>query len=404
MKPKIIPFLFIALTILSCSKDDENNKVQLEETIEIPTSSIDYNSLDNWAFHPNKTTILTNYNLDISVIDQDLQIENTIPITNNSATNTGIDVFFVHPTQITENSAAENVSINDQPGALISLTILAQGGLLSKYGRMYAPRYRQSTGLTYQDETDKELQAKVIATSYSDIKAAFLNYLNNYNNGNRIILAGHSQGSYLLAMLLNDVFDNDESLRDRLITAALGGMGYVYAAENNYLGGWWQNIPLCTETNECGCIQNWTSFDEEQTIPEINYGLPEFNPYLINSGLVYREFNQSQDWFVQDFSYYTNQIQPLRYYITPDANYNLGGENNFIAFDNLYNAKHKRNGLNKVALSISYNPLPNDNRPNDLADEILSPNYDNWGYHKKDYHIYLWALMQQIDLKITNCQ
>jgi len=295
------------------------------------------------------------------------------------------------------------IDIQDQPEILISGTIIAQGALLSKYGRLFAPRYRQSTGKTYRPETDKETQATIISTSYSDIKAAFLDYLNNYNNGNKFIIAGHSQGSYLLAMLLRDVIDTDENLRSKMVTAALAGMDYLYAAENNYTGGWWQNIALCTTTSECGCVHSWTSFDESQALPEIDDAMPQFNPYLINSGLVYRAFNENEDWFIQDFSFYSSQPQPLRYYITPDANYNLSTGNNFIAFEDLYQVRHRRDGLTKVALSLSFSPSFNDFRPDDLANEVLHPNYSDWGYHIKDYHIYLWALMQQIDLKVANC-
>ncbi|WP_420573274.1 DUF3089 domain-containing protein [Kordia sp.] len=405
---KYIHIFFLSLILLSCSKNDEpieENNAEVD-TIEIPSSNIDYNNMENWSFHPNKTTILPSYNLDIAVIDKDLQIEEIIPITNNATTNTGVDVFWVHPTllSIPQNlTEPKNIAIEEQDKVRIGLTTIAQGGLLSKYGRMFAPHYRQSSGKTYGDDTDKELQAEIIATSYSDVKASFLHYLNNFNNGNKIILAGHSQGSYMLAMLLRDVFDTNSVLRDKLVIAALGGMGYIYANQGEYKGGWWENIPLCTTTNECGCISNWATFDESQTIPEINYGLPEFNPYLINSGLVYRAFNENQDWFVQDFSYYTSTSSSLKNYITPDSNYNLGGNSNFIAFDDLYSVRHRRDEEQKVALSVEYNPLPNDQRPNDLASEQNHPNYSNWGYHTKDYHIYLWALMEQIDEKLTNC-
>ncbi len=399
---------FLSILLINCSKDTTNNQENEEEeeaeklTIEIPTSSVNYEEMSNWAYHPEKVSLLTNYNLDISVINKDLEIESEIAITNNAFTNTGVDVFFVHPTVLTQNSTPENINIEDQQDFLISATILAQGGLLSKYGRMYAPRYRQSTGLTYKNETDKELQANVIATSYSDIKASFLNYLENDNNGNKIILASHSQGSYLVAMLLRDLFDNDPELQSKLVTAALAGMGYIYAPENTYKGGWWQNISFCQTTSECGCIQSWASFDEEQTIPEVNYGLPEFNEYLINSGLVYKEFEETKDWFVQDNSYYAETFQSLRYYITPDASYDLT-DANFIAFDNLYNARFKRDGAHKAVLSVTHTPEVDDNRPNELAEEQNHPNYNNWGYHTKDYHIYLWALMEQIDAKLTNC-
>ena len=418
---KNLLLLSVIFLLVSCSSSDNDEPVVIDDeeiteenndsigeeenefTFELPVSTVNYSAMDNWAYHPNKTTLLTNYNLDIDVINENLEVDQTIAITNNATTDTGIDVFWVHPTQITENSAVENIPIEDQPGTIISLTILAQGGLLAKYGRMFAPRYRQSTGLTYQANVEKELQANVIATSYSDIKAAFQDYLENYNNGNKIILAGHSQGSYLLGMLLRDVFDDDPSLRSRLVTAALGGMGYVYAAEGEYAGGWWQNIPLCTTVSECGCINNWAAFDEEQTIIDINPGLPEFNPYLINGGLVYREFNAERDWFVQDNSYYDVAFSSLENYITPKSGYDFGNGANFLAFDGLYNVRQRREGYQKVVLSLTYDFSDTEQRPNELEEEKSHPNYDNWGYHTKDYHIYLWALMQQIDEKIANC-
>ena len=395
----VITFVLILLSVLSCS--DSNDILEMPQS-EVRT--LDYSDMDNWAFHPNKSqTLLDDYNLDIAVIDESLQIESVIPITNNSSSNTGVDVFFVHPTVLSQIAdSPQNIDIDDQQEFLISATILAQGGLMSKYGRFFAPRYRQSTGTTYLSSTSKELQASVITVSYNDIKASFLDYLSNHNDGNKIILAGHSQGSFMLAMLLRDVFDNDPSLKDRLVTAALGGMGYVYASQNNYSDGWWQTIPLCTMMEECGCIHNWRSFAESQPLPEINTGLPEFNINLVNQGLVYRTVDQEEDWFVQDSLFYGSGVQPLRY-IVPDANYNLGGNANFIAFDNLYNTRFKRNGLHEVGLSVEHVPAVNDQRPNDLESEDNHPNFEIWGYHRKDYNIYLWAQMEQVDLKLRSC-
>jgi len=107
----------------------------------------DYTQMSNWHFHPNKPiNILSNYNLDVAIIDKNLKITSVIEITNQAITNTGIDVFFVHPTQlITIPQLPDTVSISDQPDLLIASTIIAQGGLMAKYGRFFAPKYRQST-------------------------------------------------------------------------------------------------------------------------------------------------------------------------------------------------------------------------------------------------------------------
>ncbi len=392
-------FILIS-TSYSCSKDNKP-----PEDLKSATDSLNYSHMENWAFHPAKNGgLLSDYNLDVATINENLETDSIISIPNNSITDTGVDVFFVHPTVLSQiNDPPQNIALEDQSEFFVSTTILAQAGLMAKYGRFFAPRYRQSTGTTYRATTSKALQASIITVSYNDVKSAFLNYLTHYNNGNKIILAGHSQGSFLLAMLLRDVFDNDQKLQEQLVTAALGGIGYVYGPKNNYKGGWWQNIPLCTTMEQCGCIHNWRSFSEEQSLPEINTGLPEFNPNLIDQGLVYRTVDQNQDWFVQDTTYYGTAAQPLRYYIVPNAAYNLSTSANFLAFDKLYKIRFARNGLHKLGLKVDFSPNANDQRPDDLADEKNHPNYDYWGYHTKDYNIYLWALLEQIDLKLQNC-
>ncbi|MFN3137534.1 MAG: DUF3089 domain-containing protein [Allomuricauda sp.] len=365
-------------------------------------SDTDYSNMDNWAFHPNKTgTLFDDYDLNIAVVGEDLNVETVINNTNNAMINTGVDVFFVHPTILPVSPvSATTVPIENQNKALIAATIIAQGGLLAKYGRFFAPRYQQSTALAYNPLTTKELQADVIGVSYADVKTAFLHYLENYSNGNKIILAGHSQGSYLLGLLLRDVFDNDSTLRGRLITAALGGMNFVYANIGEYKGGWWENIPLCTFSSETGCIQNWTTFKEGQPFPEINLALPAFNEHLAENGLIFKTIDLSSHWFIQDAQFYNEQPQPLRYYIAPDAGYQLGGTANFIAFDGLYNIHQQRESNTQIGYQIEYNPTSSDQRPNDLLPLESDLAFDRFGYHSKDYHIYLWALMSQIDDKL----
>jgi len=397
-----ISILLFLLLLTSCSKDNETT----EEVVKLPVSTVNYSQMENWAYHPNKTgTIINNYDFDIAVINQNLGIQSIIDIPNNSQTNTGIDVFFVHPTLLSGvNNNYETVPISNQPSTQISATILAQAGLLSKYGRFFAPRYRQCTGAVYNADTPKELQAQLMTTSYSDVKAAFLDYLANYNNGNKIIIAGHSQGSYLLAMLLKDVFDNNPSLKFKLVTAALGGMGYVYENNSTNQNGWWNTLQLGSTMNDCGSIHNWMCHKEEDPLPEPNLGFPAFNQNLVNNGLVSRTINLSEDRFVQDNLYYSNVAQPVRNYIVSDANYNLGGIKNYIAFDNLFTIRFRRDSMTKVAFSVAFTPTVGDLRPNDLQSGNSNPNLPNWGYHPKDYNIYIWALMEQIDLKISNCQ
>lgn len=370
-------------------------------------SQTDYNQLSNWYYHPNKLfNFIENYNLDIAVINSELQIDSIIRIDNNSGNNTGVDVFWVHPTHLTNPPLnPTSIPIQDQDINYISLAILGQGALLSKYGRFYAPKYRQASPASFLGLGSSELErANALIDTYLDIKAAFLNYLTNQNNGNRIILAGHSQGSFLIAMLLRDLFDNDTKLKDKLVTAALGGMGYVYSAQGTFKGGWWENIPLCTNMNECGCVHFWRSYEESETIPQPDSNFPSFNQVLKDSGLVFRTTDLDNDLLLQDSLYYGSDINPLRYYIAPDASYNFAQGYNIIAFDSLYSIRFKRESNLTTGFSLEKIDNPNDLRPNDVDSMQTNPFFSDGNLHIKDYHIYIWALMEQIDSKLEECK
>lgn len=52
---------------------------------------------------------------------------------------------------------------------------------------------------------------------------------------------------------------------------------------------------------------------------------------------------------------------------------------------------------------MDYEDQPYDLRPNDLLSEETSLSFLGSGYHVKDYHVYLWALLEQIDVQIASC-
>jgi hypothetical protein len=372
----------------------------------IANSQTDYTNLNNWAFHPNKTgTFIDGFNLNIAVVDENLTTTSIILNTNNAMNNTGVDVFFIHPT-VLQNMGSyttiENIPIANQNANFVQASIRGQAGLLAKYGRMFAPRYRQATPPTFISSPLDANQAAILNVAYDDVKAAFLNYLTNYNNGNKIILASHSQGAFLAGFLLRDVFDLNPSLRDKLVVAVVAGMPSNYSTNNSLTGGWWQNIPFCSQINECGCVMNWRTFKEGYALPTPQGAHPAFNPFVVTSGLVYSQFNLSQNTITQDNLYYTNQTQPLRNFITLRSNVTFGGNVGYVAFDSLYNIRYLQSSNTQVGFVVEHNPKPNEQRPNLLLDEETTPGFSG-SYHQKDYNIYTWALLEQIDLKLNTC-
>jgi hypothetical protein len=116
-------------------------------------------------------------------------------------------------------------------------------------GRMFVPYYRQAHIRSYRNLENGGREALLFA--YSDIKAAFQYYLDHFNNGKPIILAGHSQGSTHLTLLLKDFFDGKD-LQNQLVAAYLPGIGL----KKNEFG----TIPLMTSPNQIGGFISWNTF------------------------------------------------------------------------------------------------------------------------------------------------
>ena len=135
------------------------------------------------------------------------------------------DVFFVYPTLLTDKKdSLWNADINrkDLREDVITRSVKFQASAFAKAGNLYVPFYRQSHYKIYVPPYNKqEEDSRMIA--YQDVKAAFQYYLAHYNQGRPIILASHSQGSIMTAMLLKDFFDGTP-LQEQLVAAYIPGV------------------------------------------------------------------------------------------------------------------------------------------------------------------------------------
>ncbi len=195
----------------------------------------------------------------------------------------------------------------------------------------------------------------------------------------KFILASHSQGAFLTSMLLRDVFDDDPSLQDQLVVAVIADIVGTYAEPSHFTGGWWQNIPFCTEIDQCNCVMTWKSFKEGQSLPFPGLSLPCRNPLLVDSGYVYRILDPSDDWLLHDSLYYSIGAEPLRYFLHPKTSQPFGGNVGFLAFDSLYQVRYLREGLTRVGFMVEHTPQENDQRPDYLIEEEANPLFNFLG-------------------------
>lgn len=235
--------LFLLLmTVASCSK---KNYASLPEYNFISNDSKpDYGDLHYWAAHPWK---------------KDPADSVPKPLRKGFVKDSSVDVFFIHPTTLTaKDDVRWNAPIDD---AVINAktdysTILYQASVFNEQCRVFAPRYRQAHIRAFF--TDEKAADTAFEIAYEDVKAAFDFYLQHYNNGRPIIIAGHSQGTKHAARLLKEFFEG-KPLQNKLVCAYTIGM----PVPQNYFA----TIPACKDASSTGCIVSWRTFKSGYTEP-----------------------------------------------------------------------------------------------------------------------------------------
>lgn len=128
-----------------------------------------------------------------------------------------VDVFYVYPTVSADPSGFMDVN-NETDRALAQHIYQSQASVFFDHANVVAPYYRQFTTGAGSATPDYSL-------GQQDVQDAFLHYITSLNPGleRPLILAGHSQGSRALKVLISDVFPGNEGLAERLIAAYLIG-------------------------------------------------------------------------------------------------------------------------------------------------------------------------------------
>jgi hypothetical protein len=168
-----------------------------------------------------------------------------------------VDVFFLYPTSFTGkaddhewNAAIDEENINLKTDRT---SIKFQASIFNGVARVFAPRYRQAHLNSFFTKDHKRDGENALRIAYEDVRAAFKYYLDYYNDGRPIIIAGHSQGGLHGRTLLEEFFDTTE-LKDKLVAAYL--VGYpVYRDQ-------YENIPVCETADQTGCFCSWRTYKQ----------------------------------------------------------------------------------------------------------------------------------------------
>ena len=266
-----IAISFSTLALLLCAGCGANSTASAPTVLAPPT---DYSLAQNWETLPNASQ--------------------------------AVDVFFFYPT--TYSAAAGTLGSTWTPAwnqslaqasadATIKAQVTSKTGVFAKAGtNLYVPYYQQASGfdvlkaLLYSTTPQNADAANAaLQVAYTDVANAFDYYLAHFNkdvNGNPrpFILAGHSQGSNLLLMLLQNKF-SDPALRKLLVAAYVIGWSVTSDDMNSYPASLAQ-VGICgiPSTRLTGCIvtYNTQAYPGDWTKAGPLLGLVQKNAYTVN--------------------------------------------------------------------------------------------------------------------------
>jgi hypothetical protein len=180
-----------------------------------------------------------------------------------------IDCFYVYPTISDQPTINANLSIDPEQTAIARY----QASRFSRRCRVFAPVYRQLTlASIFSATTEQELIAGA-ELAYSDVLAAWRDYLHHHNRGRGVVLIGHSQGASMLRYLVRSEIDGKSKLRRKLVSAMLIGAN-VTVEKGRRKGGDFNHVPACAKPKQFGCVIGFSTFNEPPP-PDTLFGLPD---------------------------------------------------------------------------------------------------------------------------------
>ncbi len=161
-------------------------------------------------------------------------------------------VFFVHPTSYLKK-AHWNGPLDDPDARRIGqVMVRANASAFSAASEVWAPRYRQATFGAFVTDAPEARQAHDLA--YRDVALAFDAFIAAQPADRPIVLAGHSQGSFILKRLLAEKVAGTP-LTQRIAAAYI--IGWLVDTRRDLPS---MGLPACDRPEQSGCMVSYLTF------------------------------------------------------------------------------------------------------------------------------------------------
>ena len=215
-----------------------------------------------------------------------------------------LDCFYVYPTVSRDQGLNSDLNVAEEKAAAE-----VQFARFAGVCRTFAPIYRQMTlgaVAAYSAGANIDDAGKL---AYSDVAAAWRNYLATKNGGRPFVLIGHSQGSLMLQMLISREIENNPAVAARMKLAILPGFN-VIVPQGKFVGGTFKKTPLCSREGQTGCVISWTSF-RENNVPPVGALFGVADQPGMTVGCVNPARPGATDWVSLDSYWYTRSSLPV---------------------------------------------------------------------------------------------
>ena len=172
-----------------------------------------------------------------------------------------IDCFYVYPTVSLDATGNSDMVAGDEELNVVRV----QAARFGSQCHVYAPLYRQVTLAALRSILAGRTAAVDRNLAYNDVLDAWNYYLQHDNQGRGVVLIGHSQGSMVLTELIKREIDA-KPIQKQLISALLLGTNLPVPRDKD-VGGAFQQLPLCRDSKQIGCVITYASFRSDAPPP-----------------------------------------------------------------------------------------------------------------------------------------
>jgi hypothetical protein len=185
----------------------------------LAASSVDYSRPANWLCLPGRADVCSTPLPTTALNPNGYGSVGRSSVAKDPA----IDCFYVYPTVSRDQGMNSDLAVGGEE----QLAAQTQFSRFAAVCRPFAPVYRQMTLAAVAAAAAGADMTRPGIVAYSDVLAAWRNYIRNRNGGRPFVLIGHSQGSLMLIQLIAREIENNPAVARRMRLAILPGFNVL---------------------------------------------------------------------------------------------------------------------------------------------------------------------------------